>query len=87
MLVASTSLIALTLLGTQPPMPARQVLKVAVFVAARRWPLSLLSLLVLGAAVLVVNQAPVLGLATVPACAVWVVFANARMQIDRVLEP
>jgi len=44
-----------------------------------------LSIVVLCAAALTVNQAPVLGLGTVPTCAVWVVYANSRMQIDHVL--
>lgn len=52
--------------------------RAAVWTAVRRWPLSLLSLAVLAAAVAAVNQAPLLGLATVPGCALFVVWHNCR---------
>jgi len=52
--------------------------RAALWTALRRWPLSLLSLAVLAAAVVAVNQAPVLGLATVPGCALFVVWHNSR---------
>jgi hypothetical protein len=55
--------------------------RVALWAALRRWPLSLLSLTVLAAAVVAVNQAPVLGLATVPGCALFVVWHNSRAAV------
>ncbi|WP_327003249.1 hypothetical protein OHA72_50615 [Dactylosporangium sp. NBC_01737] len=53
----------------------------ALWTALRRWPLSLLSLTVLVAAAAAVNQAPVLGLATVPGCALFVVWHNSRAAV------
>jgi uncharacterized membrane protein YesL len=52
--------------------------RAALWTALRLWPLSLLSLAVLAATVVAVNQAPVLGLATVPGCALFVVWHNSR---------
>ncbi len=53
-------------------------IRAALWTAVRRWPLSLLGLAVLAAAAVAVNQAPVLGLATLPGCALFVVWHNSR---------
>ncbi|GAA1571199.1 hypothetical protein GCM10009827_111330 [Dactylosporangium maewongense] len=53
----------------------------ALWVAVRRWPLSLLSITVLAAAAAAVNQAPVAGLATVPGCALLVAWHNSRVAL------
>jgi uncharacterized membrane protein YesL len=55
--------------------------RLAVWAAVRRWPLSLLSLTVLVAAAAAVNQAPLLGLATVPGCALFVIWHNSRAAV------
>jgi len=78
-LVLSTGLMSLALLTLRPELPLWRGLATAAVVAARRWPLSLLSLGVLGVAAVVVNQAPLLGLATVPGCAVILTWANSRI--------
>jgi hypothetical protein len=56
-------------------------LRSALYATVRRPHLTLLSLAVLAAAVVIVNQVPLAGLATVPGCALWVVQVNARIQL------
>ncbi|GAB2653837.1 YesL family protein [Kribbella swartbergensis] len=58
-------------------------LRTAVYATVRRPHLTLLSLVVLAAAIVIVNQVPLAGLATVPGCALWVVLVNARIQLSR----
>lgn len=59
----------------------RSVARVAVYAAVRGWPWSLVSLVVGAVALVLVNQAPLLGLTTVPGCAAWVMLINARFQL------
>ena len=68
----------LTRLAT-PGLPPR----VALYATVRRPHLTLLSLVVLAAAAVIVNQVPLAGLATVPGCALWVVLINTRVQFSR----
>lgn len=56
-------------------------LRAALYATVRRPHFALLSLAVLAAATVIVNQAPLAGLATVPGCALWVVLINARIQL------
>jgi hypothetical protein len=58
-------------------------LRTAIYATVRRPHLTLLSLAVLAVAIVIVNQVPLAGLATVPACALWVVLVNTRMQLSR----
>lgn len=83
-LVLNAGLAALVLLGINPELSTRALLRLAVYTSVRTWPLSLLSLGVLAAALVIVSQVPVAGLATVPGCALWVVHANTNVQIARI---
>lgn len=60
-------------------------LRAALFATVRRPHLTLLSLVVLAAAVAIVSQVPLAGLVTVPGCALWVVLVNIRLQLAGVL--
>ncbi|MFC0627908.1 DUF624 domain-containing protein [Kribbella deserti] len=60
----------------------RSVARVAVYAAVRGWQWSLVSLVVAVVALVLVNQAPLLGLTTVPGCAAWVMLINARFQLN-----
>jgi hypothetical protein len=60
-------------------------LRAALFATVRRPHVTLLSLVVLAAAVVIVSQVPLAGLVTVPGCALWVVFVNLRIQLGGVL--
>jgi uncharacterized membrane protein YesL len=81
-LVLAAGLLSLALLSLGPQPGLWRSLATAAVVAVRRWPLSLLSLGVLGAAAVAVNQAPLLGLATVPGCAVVLTWANSRIAVS-----
>jgi hypothetical protein len=80
-LLLNTALTALVLVGTDPALTLRALLRLAVYTGVRRWPLSLLSLGVLAAALVIVSQVPLAGLATVPGCALWVVSTNSSFQL------
>jgi hypothetical protein len=56
-------------------------LRAAIFATVGRPHVTLLSLVVLAAAVVIVSQVPLAGLATVPGCALWVVLVNTRIQL------
>ncbi|MFC9689286.1 hypothetical protein ACFTSF_12145 [Kribbella sp. NPDC056951] len=77
LLIAVGALNALALVGT----PVR----LALYSAVRGWGLSLLSLGVLGVVVVIVSQAPLVGLATLPGCALWVVHTNTQAQLARIV--
>jgi hypothetical protein len=61
----------------------RLSLRTAVYATVRRPHLTVLSFAVLAAALVIVNQVPLAGLATVPGCALWVVLVNTRIQLSR----
>jgi uncharacterized membrane protein YesL len=77
-IAVATGVHALALLPLRPELGLWSSLKVSMYSAVRRGWLALLSLVVLMAALAVVNQAPPLGLATVPGFALIVVWANSR---------
>ncbi|MFF1817762.1 hypothetical protein ACFVWG_10740 [Kribbella sp. NPDC058245] len=99
-LVAVGALNALVLVGAPPltsedsPTTAARlsdvvgiwgVVRLAVYSGVRGWGLSLLSLGVLFAALVIVSQAPLAGLVTVPGCALWVVHTNSQAQLARIM--
>ncbi len=57
----------------------RVLLWSALYLSVRRWWITAVNLLLLVVAALIVNQAPVLGLAVVPGCVIFVVWRNSRM--------
>ncbi|GAA0949521.1 hypothetical protein GCM10009554_48290 [Kribbella koreensis] len=86
-LVLNAGLTGLVLAGTEPALGLRALLRLAVYTGVRAWPLSLLSLGVLTAVLIIVSQVPVAGLATVPGCALWVVHTNTNAQLARIRNP
>lgn len=86
-LLLNSALTALVLVGTDPALSPRALLRLAVYTGVRRWPLSLLSLGVLAAALVIVSQVPLAGLATVPGCALWVVSTNSSFQLRHLYRP
>ncbi len=79
LLVVLLLLVAITTLNTLAQLNPR----LAVYCGVRGWGFSLLSLGVLGAVGIIVSQAPLLGLATLPGCALWVVHTNTQAQLTR----
>lgn len=84
-LVFAVGLCSLVLLATEPGLAHRARLRMAVYATVRGWPLTLLSLGILAAAVVLVSLHPLAGLATVPGCALWVVLTNTRLQLAKIL--
>ena len=85
-LTVATGLLALALLVLRPDLGLLASLRLAVYAAVRRAWLSLLTLVVLLAAVTVVNRAPLLGLATVPGFALIVAWSNTRASLSLIKE-
>lgn len=83
-LVLAGGILSLALLPLRPDLRLVPSLRIAAFAAVRHWWLTLLSLALLLVAVLAVNQAPLLGLATVPGCALVVTWTNSRVALTRV---
>jgi len=79
-LALSTGLTTLVLLATSAS-PVRVLLRLGLYTTIRRPHLTLLSLGVLAVAIVIVNQVPLAGLATVPGCALWVVATNTKLQL------
>lgn len=76
-LAVAVTTLALVGFATQDAAPAA-LLKASAYLAVRRWPLSLLSLAALGAAIVFVLAQPVLGALLGVAPLLFVVFSNAR---------
>ncbi|MFY1649408.1 DUF624 domain-containing protein [Solwaraspora sp. WMMB762] len=83
--VLATTVLLLALVELAPGLGVRAAVRAAAWSAVRRAPLSLLSLVVLLAALLSVNQAPLLALATLPGCALLVVWVNSRVALSPAL--
>lgn len=81
LLVAIAALNSLVLVGTAHS----KAVRLAIYSGVRGWGLSLLSLGVLAVALVIVSQVPLVGLATVPGCALWVVHTNSQAQLARIV--
>lgn len=84
-LVLAAGVLSVAGLALRPATGFRRSLATAAYTAVSRWWLSLTSLAVLLAAAIAINQAPILGLATVPGCALIVTWANSRAALSRVV--
>ncbi|GAB7038471.1 hypothetical protein [Catenuloplanes sp. NPDC020197] len=80
-LVTAAGVVSLALLPLRPGTRLWPGLLTAAYAAVRRWWLSGLTLLVLAAAAVAVNQAPVLGLATLPGCALILAWVNSAASL------
>ncbi len=86
-LVAAASLLALVALAERPTVRLRDVLRVSVYLAVRRWYLTALSLLVLTVLDTLVVTRPAIGLGLAATPLLYVVWANSRYALRIVLEP
>ncbi|MDP9795262.1 putative membrane protein YesL [Catenuloplanes nepalensis] len=80
-LCTAAGVVALALLPLRPGTRLWAGLLTAAYAAVRRWWLSGLTLLVLAAAMVAVNQAPILGLATLPGCAMILAWVNSAASL------
>lgn len=76
-LVLAAGVVSLALLPLRPDLRLWAALLTSAYAAIRRWWLTALTLLALTAAALAVNQAPILGLATLPGCALILAWVNS----------
>ncbi|MGW3562341.1 YesL family protein [Streptomyces sp. NPDC000941] len=87
LLALSSGVVAMAGLAQDPaenPTVSRHTLLAACYASVRRWPLALLNLGLLGVSLALVNQAPLLGLAVVPGCALFVVWRDCGAMLESV---
>ncbi|MEU5024452.1 YesL family protein [Streptomyces milbemycinicus] len=83
LLALSSGVVAMAGLAEDPAV-TRRTLLAACYASVRRWPLALLNLGLLGVSLALVNQAPLLGLAVVPGCALFVVWRDCGAMLESV---
>jgi uncharacterized membrane protein YesL len=84
-LVVAIALLALVGLSEQPTARIRDIVRPAAFLAVRRWYLTALSLLVLGALGSIVAARPIVGLGLATAPMLYIVWANGRFTLQPIL--
>ncbi|MDX3231076.1 YesL family protein [Streptomyces sp. ME19-01-6] len=83
LLALSSGVVAMAGLAEDPRL-SRRTLLTACYASVRRWPLALLNLGLLGVSLALVNQAPLMGLAVVPGCALFVVWRDCGAMLEAV---
>ena len=86
-LVVATGLLALVAAVERPRARVRDLLRASLYLAVRRWYLTLVSLLVLGLLASLVAARPALGLGLAAAPLLYVVWANSRYALLAAIEP
>ncbi|MDX5567063.1 DUF624 domain-containing protein [Streptomyces sp. ID05-04B] len=81
LITVSSGITAMAALPDGRRATVRRTLLAASYASVRRWPFALANLGLLGATLMIVNQAPLLGLAVVPGCALFVVWRNCRAML------
>jgi uncharacterized membrane protein YesL len=84
-LVVATTLLAWVGLAERPDERVRDIVRPAVYLAVRRWYLTLLSVLVAGLLSSVVAARPIIGLGFAVAPMLYVVWANGRFTLQPIL--
>ncbi|MFJ8001032.1 hypothetical protein ACIQ7D_28570 [Streptomyces sp. NPDC096310] len=82
LVTAGSGIVAMATLAYDAPHTRGRPLLAAAYALLRRWPLGLMNLGLLAVALVIVNQAPLLGLAVVPGCVLSVVWHNSRAMIE-----
>ncbi|MGW5095512.1 hypothetical protein ACWEQU_19875 [Streptomyces nodosus] len=83
LVAASSGTVTMAALGDEPRISPR-TLGTACYASVRRWWLGLLNLALLGITLVLVNQAPLLGLAVLPGCTLFVVRRNSHAMLTTV---
>jgi uncharacterized membrane protein YesL len=87
LLVVSSSLLGLVMIVERPQVRLREALRAGLFLAVRRWYLTLLSLAVLGLLETLVASRPALALGLAATPMLYVVWANSRFTLNPALGP
>ncbi|MFJ2217236.1 hypothetical protein ACIQVO_00800 [Streptomyces sp. NPDC101062] len=82
LVTGSSGVVAMACLAYDAPHTRRHPLLAAPYALIRRWPLGLMNLGLLAVTLVIVNQAPLLGLAVVPGCVLSVVWRNSCAMIE-----
>ncbi|MFE7216680.1 hypothetical protein ACFY0A_38650 [Streptomyces sp. NPDC001698] len=77
---ASSGIVTMAAVADDPRISPRTLLT-ASYASVRRWWLGLLNLGLLGITMVLLNQAPLLGLAVLPGCTLFVVWRNSRAML------
>ncbi len=83
LVATSSGVVTMTALVDSSRISPRTLLTMS-YASVRRWWLGLLNLALLGVTLVLVNQAPLLGLAVLPGCTLFVVWRNNRAMLTRV---
>lgn len=86
-LLLATATLALVAVAERPGARVRDLLRAALYLAVRRWYLTVVSLLVLGLLFALVAARPALGLGLAAAPLLYVVWANSRYTLRPALDP
>ncbi|KUO22373.1 YesL family protein [Streptomyces dysideae] len=81
LVAASSAIVAMAALPDDPRATVRRTVLAASYASVRRWPFALANLGLLAVGLVLVNQAPLLGPAVVPGCALFVVWRNCRAML------
>ncbi|MGW9112634.1 DUF624 domain-containing protein [Microbacterium sp. NPDC055683] len=87
LLALAAGMVGLVALTEAPDARLRDVLRVCVVLAVRRWPLTIASFAVLAVQAAVVVAAPALGIGLTAAASLYVVWAGARYTLQPALRP
>jgi uncharacterized membrane protein YesL len=85
-LALATGLLTLVVLAERPAVRLRDALRASLYLAVRRWYLTLISLLVLVVLLQIVATKPALGLGLAAAPLLYVVWANSRFSLRPALD-
>jgi uncharacterized membrane protein YesL len=87
LLAIATGVVGFAAIAEDPRARIRDVLRVSLLIAVRRWPFTIASFAVIGVQAAVVTQAPALGIGLTAAACLYVVWAGSRYSLRPALRP
>ncbi|WP_036320299.1 hypothetical protein [Microbacterium indicum] len=87
LLAVATGAVGLVAIAESPASRLRDVVRISLLLAVRRWPLTVLSLVVVGVQAAVVSAAPACGLGLTAAACLYIVWAGGRHTLQPALRP
>lgn len=87
LLALATGIVGFAAIAEDPHARIRDVLRISLLIAVRRWPFTLASFVVIGVQAAVITQAPALGIGLTAAACLYVVWAGSRYSLRPALRP
>ncbi|GGO66573.1 hypothetical protein GCM10010910_26330 [Microbacterium nanhaiense] len=87
LLAVATGIVGFVAITEDPRARFRDVVRVSLLIAVRRWPFTLASFAVIGVQAAVITQAPALGIGLTSAACLYVVWAGSRYSLRPALRP